>query len=126
MEQNQFSQYAQIHINTTKKAFGVDLDFNEESILKLDEIIEQAWPDQPPVMIDNTIALFGSFLGEAIRRVLGGEWVENDGGWGVKIGDGTLMVFVKVKKRLLNGLEDSISYYYQGVKAMVKNNFVQF
>lgn len=123
MEQNQFRQYAQIHIDTTKQSFGVDLDFDEKSILELDNLIQKAWPDQPPIQIDNVILLFGSFLGEAIIKTLGGEWINTEQGWGIKIGDATLMVFTKVKKRLLNGMEDSISYYYQSTKGMLKNNF---
>ena len=123
MEQDQFRQYAQIHIDTTKQSFDVDLDFDEKSILELDNLIQKAWPDQPPIQIDNVILLFGSFLGEAIIKTLGGEWVNTEQGWGIKIGDATLMVFTKIKKRLLNGMEDSISYYYQSTKGMLKNNF---
>jgi hypothetical protein len=123
MEQEQFKQYAQIHIDTTKQAFGVELDFDEKSIIELDNLIQKAWPDQPPVQIDNVILLFGSFLGEAIIKTIGGQWVETEQGWGIKIGDSTLMVFTKIKKRLLNGMEDSISYYYQSVRGMLKNNF---
>jgi hypothetical protein len=123
MEQNQFTQYAQIHIDTTKQAFGIELNFDEKSILELDHLIQEAWPEEPPVQIDNVIVLFGSFLGEAIKQTLGGEWVQTEQGWGIKIGDANLMVFTKVKKRLLNGMEDSISYYYQAMKGMLKNDF---
>ncbi|MEW6408352.1 MAG: hypothetical protein AB1465_06730 [Patescibacteria group bacterium] len=123
MEQNQFRQYAQIHIDTTKQSLGVELGFDEQSILKLDNLIQEAWPDQPPAQLDNVVLLFGSFLGEAIKQTLGGEWIQTEQGWGIKIDDATLMVFTKVKKRLLNGMEDSISYYYQSTKGMLKNNF---
>jgi hypothetical protein len=123
MEELPFRHYAQIHIDTTQKTMGVDLSFNEESILKLDDLIQQAWPEQPPVELGNVVLLFGSFLGEAIIETLGGNWVETENGWGIKVGDATMMVFTKVKKRLLNGEEDSISYYYQSFKGMLANNF---
>ncbi len=126
MEQNQFSRYAQMHIDTAKQSFDVDLKYDEESVLKLDDIIQSAWPEKPPVQIDSVILVFGSFLGEAIKHTLGGEWVRTEQGWGVKIGEATLMVFTKVKKRLLNGMEDSISYYYQSTKMMLNNNFKDF
>ncbi len=122
-QQPPFGQYAQLHIETTKESFGVKLGLDEASILKLDDLIQEAWPDQPPVQIDNVITLFGSFLGEAIIHTLGGEWVETDQGWGIAIGDATLLVFTKIKKRLINGMEDSISYYYQSAKSMLENNF---
>ena len=123
MEPTQFQQYAQLHIDTARQAFDVDLKYDEGSILKLDDMIQTNWPEEPPVQIDDVILLFGSFLGEAIRHTLGGEWVETEQGWGIEIGDATLMVFTKIKKRLLNGMEDSISYYYQSMKEMLKNNF---
>jgi len=123
MKPIQFQQYAQIHIDTARQSFSVDLKYDEESILKLDDMIQSAWPEKPPVQIDNVILLFGSFLGEAIRHTLGGEWVKKEQGWGIKIGDATLMVFTKIKKRLLNGMENSISYYYQSTKGMLKNSF---
>ncbi|HOX97082.1 MAG TPA: hypothetical protein PL066_01850 [bacterium] len=123
MDQNQFKQYSQIYIDTTKQSFGIELNYDEESILKLDNIIQESWPDKPPIQIDNVIVLFGSFLGEAIKQTLGGEWVETEQGLGIKIGDATIMVFTKIKKRLLNGMEDSISYYYKNLKRMLTNNF---
>ena len=115
-----------MHIDTAKQSFDVDLKYDEESVLKLDDIIQSAWPEKPPVQIDSVILVFGSFLGEAIKHTLGGEWVRTEQGWGVKIGEATLMVFTKVKKRLLNGMEDSISYYYQSTKMMLNNNFKDF
>jgi hypothetical protein len=99
------------------------LKFDEESILKLDDLIQSAWPEQPPATLDNVILLFGSFLGEAIKHALGGDWMKTDQGWCIKIGDAEIMVFTKIKKRLLNGMEDSIGYYFQSIKKMLANNF---
>jgi len=121
MPQNQFQQYADLHIDTTKKTLGVVLDYNEESILALDDIISQGWPNPVPLVADPILVLFGSFLGEAMRRVFGGEWVETQQGWGLKINDTvTVFPFVKIRKRLTNGMQDSITYYYQSVKEVVK------
>ena len=122
-ERLQLSRYAQIHIDTAKQSFGIDLDYSEASILRLYEIIEQGWSDQPPAALDQMILLFGSFLGEAMCQLFGGAWVRNDdGAIGVRVGEATIMVFTKMKKRFLNGPEDSISYYYQGVKTMLSTN----
>lgn len=122
----QLGRYAQIHIDTAKQAFAIDLDYTEASILKLDGMIEQGWSDQPPAALDQMVLLFGSFLGEAMCQTLGGAWVRSDDGTiGVRVGEATIMVFTKIKKRFLNGPEDSISYYYQGVKTMLStNNFI--
>jgi hypothetical protein len=126
MEPAQFQQFAQIHIATAKQSFDINLKYDEESILKLDGLIDSAWLDKLPTELDSIILLFGSFLGEAIRHTLGGVWVEAEQGWGLRVGEATIMVFTKIKKRLLNGAEDSISYYYQSTKGMLKNNFKDF
>lgn len=112
-----------MHIETTEKIFGLKLDFDEESILKLDELIQKGWPDGPPNQIDNVIILFGSFLGEAIKNTLGGDWAEDQGQWFIKLGDAQINVFNKVKKRLLNGEEDSISYFFHSLKDLRNNGF---
>jgi hypothetical protein len=123
MDQNQFQRYAQIHIDTTKQIMGIELKFDEESILKLDDLISSAWPDNPPVQLDNVVLTFGSFLGESIRQTLGGEWVQTETSYGLKIGDATANVFSKVRKRFLNGMEDSLSYYYLSVRKLLAEDF---
>jgi len=123
MPQPPFADYAKMHIDTTEKIFGVKLAFDKDSVLKLDELIKQAWPDKPPQQIDQVIILFGSYLGEAIRLTLGGEWAEREGQWFIKFGDADINVFNKVHKRLLNGEEDSLGYFYQMLKKMKEKDF---
>jgi len=127
MTEDQIKECAKIYIDIVKRSLKVELDFNEESILKLDELADQliksSLSDQVSNHIDGVVALFASFLGEAIIKTLGGEWIKTTNGWGVQIGDATLNVFAKVKKRLLNGESDSISYYYESMKGMIANDF---
>ena len=127
MTEDQIKECAKIYIDIVKRSLKVELDFNEESILKLDDLadqlIESTLSDQVSNHIDGVVALFASFLGEAIIKTLGGEWIKTTNGWGVQIGDATLNVFAKVKKRLLNGESDSISYYYESMKGMIANDF---
>ena len=119
MYDREFRKNAQIFVDTAKQIDGVELKYNEESVLKMDQIISKNWPEQPPVQLDSVVIPMGSFLGEVIRVTIGGEWVNNQQGWGVKIDDSTMMVFSKVKKRFLNGMGDSISYYYQSLKKIL-------
>lgn len=123
MEPTQFQKYAQIHIDTTRQIMGVELKFDEESIMKLDDIISSAWPETPPVQLDSVVLTFGSFLGEAMRQTLGGEWVQTETSYGLKIGDATANVFSKVRKRFLNGMEDSLSYYFASIKKLLAEDF---
>lgn len=115
MNPAQFQEFAQIHINTTQQIFGVALSYDEQSILQLDDIVSRGWPESPPRQLDHVVLLFGSFLGEAIKAVLGGEWFKNEKGWGIRIGKANIMVFTKIQKRFLNGIEDSITHYYQTI-----------
>jgi hypothetical protein len=124
MTNKDFNDYALMHIDLTKKSFNEDLSFDEESIFKLDKLIQTAWPDKPPVEMQNVIMLFGSFLGEAMRDIYGGQWVETEQGWGMKINEEvTILPFTKIKKRLINGEDDSISYFYETMKNGLQNNF---
>jgi hypothetical protein len=116
MNAQQFQEFAHIHINTTNQIFGVALLFNEQSIFQLDGIISKGWPESPPQQLDHVVLLFGSFLGEAIIAALGGAWAQTDKGWGIKIGQVNIMVFTKMRKRFQNGIEDSITHYYQTIK----------
>ena len=113
---------AEILRDMAKKVFGVKLDYSAKSIPKLDDIIKEGWPKKPPVMLDNMVTVFGSYLGEAIRRIHGGEWSFSDehglhldvGGLDIKI-----FPFAKVQKRFLNGEEDSIGFYYSFIRSKV-------
>ena len=136
MDPSEFKKYANMRIDLAKEAYDIDLGFNEKSILKLDDLIQNVLDvfekdDNLTLSADHLnglVLLNGSFLGEAIRETLGGEWEETKQSWAIKIsnisvGNVSIRVFGKVQKRLLNGMEDSISYYYKSVKKMLENNF---
>lgn len=114
---------AERHREGAKSIGGIDLDYRAESIPKLDEMIREGWPDGPPAMLDATVLSFGSYLGETIRRVHGGDWgfspehgIHLDvGGLGIKI-----FPFAKVEKRFVNGEEDSLGYFYSFVASKVE------
>ncbi len=123
---SQFSDFAKQHIDITKQTFGIDLGFDEESIKKQDELIQQGWKGALPENLQGPLTLFGCYLGEAIIHNLGGTWIEHEGNWMVEISgkDGTKMkanVFRKVENRFRNGDEDSIYYFYQMLKKTLNN-----
>ena len=113
-----------MHVKLTERHSGVQLGYDEASFAQLDEIIEEGWGGEPPAMLDTTALTFGSFLGESIRRLLGGEWsYDEDKGYHLTQVGGvgmTLFPFDKVKKRFLNGDEDSLAFYYAKIKQVVE------
>ncbi|KKS96409.1 hypothetical protein A3B05_02795 [Candidatus Giovannonibacteria bacterium RIFCSPLOWO2_01_FULL_43_160] len=79
-----------------------------------------------------TILLFGSTLGEAFRIVFGGQWhfSEKQERWVVvcKMKDGSdieMNIFLKTEKRIVNGMEDSVTYYFQLTKKMIDGERLQ-
>ena len=65
---------------------------------------------------ERIISLLGSFLGEAIIATYGGDWQQTEQGLSLSIQAGgqfhILQPFQKVQKRLANGPEDSLHFYF--------------
>jgi hypothetical protein len=107
------------HVETVRNIFGEELDYSEESIAQLDKIIQKGWPDRPPAMLEPTVVTFGAYLGETIRRNIGGEWgfAESEGYYLDGVGEkAKIFPFAKVTKRFKNGEEDSLEFYYKAIK----------
>lgn len=114
----------QIHV--TAEAFraaveqgsGIKLNYDAESILKLDQIIDRVLAS-PPQDLDQTILLFACFFGEALTKILNGKWgVNKSGNMSVILqaskGDRVeANIFAKVEKRFRSGMEDSLTDYFQ-------------
>jgi hypothetical protein len=114
--------HAESHIKMCKEHFGVDLDYSAESLKTIDEIITKNWP-KPPNMLNPVVISFGSYVGETIRRLLGGEWafdpergytLANVGGASTRI-----FPFAKVEKRFVNGEGDSIGFYFAAIGKII-------
>jgi hypothetical protein len=118
----QIPEFAELHVAKSKDNFDVSLDYSENSLRQIDEIITKHWPE-PPVFLNQVVMTFGSYVGETVRRLLGGRW-EFDADRGYTLADigGTgsrIYPFAKVHKRFTNGEEDSIAYYFQVVCKIV-------
>jgi hypothetical protein len=64
---------------------GVDLDFSEESLRKVDELLDKFYkltPEerakQPALEPFNLRCWYGSYTGEVIRRTVGGTWINEE------------------------------------------------
>ncbi len=119
-----FPAYAEKHIEAIERNFEVRLSYDEASFARLDEIIEEGWGGGTPALPDTTVLSFGSFVGECIRRLLGGQWEYDEemgyclagiGGTSAKV-----FPFGKVRKRFANGEEDSLAFYYAALKHIVE------
>ena len=118
------AQHAELMVRTAKEVSGVDLDFSPESIAAVDEIIEQLRQDGvTEEQVGETLFGFGCYLGEVLVRRNGAVWrasddtpMRNAAGFQMVVDLGSdkfCNPIGKAFKRLANGQEDSLPYFYQ-------------
>ena len=121
--QKRIEGLGEVCIETAKTTMGIELGFDEASLLRVDQIIADAWNNEAPSMLEQMVLIWGSYLGESIRRLKGGYWVESDdygthlcdvGAPGVKI-----MPFNRIRARFEVGTEESITFYYQALCKLI-------
>ena len=123
--------YAQDAVDHAKTAAGVTLDYSADSIKQVEGVLETLCAATPrglsrifrrgPTQEDvATMAkMYGGYIGEVVRRTAGGEWVLDTeiaaGETVISLRKGEQRIFppAKVHKRLANGSEDNVWFYYQ-------------
>jgi hypothetical protein len=128
--------YAQDAVDHARRNFRVELDFSVESVQTVESLLRQMYDAIPRGArrlfrrgpSDDTLAslakMYGGYVGEVMRRRRGGEWVfdmEVMPGRPViclRKGDDRLFPPAKVHKRLTNGPEDDVWFYFQAVEGM--------
>jgi hypothetical protein len=126
--------YAQDAVDHAHASSGVALDYSLDSIKGVEEILERLRAVIPrgfwakllgkgpsPQDVDQICKMYGGYLGEVIRKAGGGEWtldtevVPGQNTICLRKGDRRIWPVDKVRKRLLNGSEDSVWVYGQVV-----------
>lgn len=109
--------YAQGAAELARKEFQRDLDFTSESIDVLDEILVLV-SESPDKDIDFEVRLWGSYLGEVLRRRYAGGWemTQYPGGTvavpAVDVRGSRLFPLMKVYRRLTAGEEEDLTSFY--------------
>jgi hypothetical protein len=109
--------YAQAAAELAKRNFQQKLDFTSESIDSLDEILVQVG-ESPELDLDFEVRLWGSYLGEVLRRRYVGAWemTQYPGGVvavpAVEVRGSRLFPLMKVYRRLTVGEEDDLRAFY--------------
>jgi hypothetical protein len=87
-------------------------------------MLTKGWPE-PPILLDVLVEGLGSYLGETIRRLHGGEWrhAHEHGFFLDSVGGRDMQIFpmARARKRLLKGSDESVEYYYVVLKDMFLN-----
>lgn len=111
----------QIAVNLFIKFENVQLQFNEQSIGHLDEFIQAKRGVFDKATIAKMIEVFGSFLGECVRKSYGGDWDEINSEPAIRFDEkNAVFPFNKVRKQFENGHEDSILSFYQCIPLVFK------
>jgi len=110
-----------------KERFGQELDFSEESIVKLDNIlgqIYQRFTDLPKDegmsnVISDTAVLWGSYLGEYMRLKWGGTWISKDSDQLLSITNIEFSPINLVYQKITNHPEYSVEIYLNETKRII-------
>lgn len=110
----ELERIAQSHVESAREQFAINLDYSEATLAQLDEAIAKFHPDgRAP---DDMLLSCGAYVGETIRRSLGGIWIQDERGVALlnRIGGIELSAspFSWVQKRFANGMADSIEHHY--------------
>lgn len=106
---------------------GESFGYNRASVEWVDGYIERLRASgqfTEEEKLQNLISVLGSFLGECVVRVHGGEWRNVDRGWGVYFTNSSAAFpFAKVSKQFASGLEggDSILGFFDMIPEILIN-----
>jgi hypothetical protein len=109
--------YAQSAAELGNREFGQKLDFSSESIDGLDEILVRVG-ESPELDLDFEVRLWGSYLGEVLRRRYAGSWEMTPYPGGVaavpavEVRGSRLFPLMKVYRRLTEGEEEDLRAFY--------------
>ena len=109
--------YADAAVELAEAGFHRQLDFSPGSIEALDEILVQV-SETPELDLDFEVRLWGSYLGEVLRRRYAGGWelTQYPGGVAavpaVEVRGSRLFPLLKVYRRLTTGEEEDLQSFF--------------
>lgn len=114
------------------REFNTQLDYSENSLMEVEVILAQLARPAPVSeaasadAVGETCKMWGSYLGEVVRRRFGGEWsVETYPGkqfatLTLSIGGNKLFPTMKIHRRLTHGEDDNVWSFYKMIKARLE------
>ena len=109
--------YARAAAELGRSEFNQKLDFSSESIDALDEILVRVG-ESPELELEFEVRLWGSYLGEVLRRRYAGTWemTQYPGGTvavpSIEVRASRLFPLMKVYRRLTVGDEEDLRAFY--------------
>jgi hypothetical protein len=110
------------------REFNTQLDYSENSLMEVEVILAQLARQSPEGdAAGETCKMWGSYLGEVVRRRFGGEWsVETYPGkqfatLTLSIGGNKLFPTMKVHRRLTQGEDENVWVFYKMIKERLES-----
>jgi hypothetical protein len=119
-------KYARAAADFAQREFQQNLDFTSESIDTLDDILVLVG-ESPELDLDFEVRLWGSYLGEVVRRRYAGSWelTPYPGSAvsvpAVDVRGSRLFPLIKVYRRLTTGEEEDLRTFYSMVTERLGN-----
>ena len=118
--------YARAAVEFAQREFQQELDFTSDSIDTLDDILVLVG-ESPELDLDFEVRLWGSYLGEVVRRRYAGTWEMTPYPGGavsvpaVDVRGSRLFPLIKVYRRLTTGEEEDLRTFYSMVTERLGN-----
>ena len=115
-------QNAEVVVKQFASQLDVELGYNLDAVKWLDGYIQRNRLEIKEKTRDKLINIFGSFLGECLKKEFGGNWTFSENGFGIEFPDKTTAFpFNKVEKQFLNGSGDSIYSFFTAIPFIMVN-----
>lgn len=128
---SQMQQLANNAVIAAKDKYGINLDYSENNLQQLELLLQQSHEsykqssrigNSNSISIENTVQVWGSYLGEVIRRSLGGDWIVDQKNTLLQIGYRRFDPLGQVQKRIINGSLYNVHSYFQGLQTNIQDN----
>jgi hypothetical protein len=117
----ELARLAQAHVENAQQSYSTHFDYSADSLKRIDDVIAQFHADGQAA--EAAVLSFGAYVGEAIRRTLGGVWVQDERGVAllqrVAGKDLSASPFSWVQRRFSNGMTESIAEKYSALRQQV-------
>lgn len=111
---------------TAAQAMNTPLDFTEHSLIVLEQILDGLCRRAEGGDLNESCKMWGSYLGEVMRRHYGGEWsIETYPGkqfatLTLSIHGNKIFPTMKIHRRLTAGESDNVWQFYEMIKARLE------
>lgn len=109
------------------RTLNAQLDFSEASLMALETILDRAATQPEGQDLNENCKMWGSYLGEVVRRRFGGDWsIETYPGkqfatLTLSVQGSKLFPSMKIHRRLTAGEADNVWSFYQMIKARLES-----